>query len=342
MATAVLGTCVRSFRIAPRRSRSPGMWTLSRWIFKESNAIYLKSGTRRFYMWSVVCATAGATSLVLWSTSRKEAGSSVTSCASESSAVDAKMRVKEDSSVSFSRRFEGKTIVITGAAGDIGEATAEAFAREGASVVLVDLPVMEGRLQKKASTLARMGAPKVVIAGRDVTNAEDVQQMVDMAMRTCGRIDFFFNNAGIQGELKPIHEQNEATFKRLLDVNAFGVFLCLKLVSQAMIRSQSKGVIVNTASLAGMCGPPNMAGYAASKHAVIGLTKVAAVDLAVHGIRVCAVSPGLLEGKMWGTQVKGQAECRKRMAGVCCGQVRGKGCGCVGRRTCVFAVRFEL
>ena len=316
MATAVLGNCVRSFRTVPRRSAPPGMRT-SRWIFNENIGFSPKSGNRRLYfVWSVACAAVGATSIVFWATSRKEASLSVASCTGEYSAVDAKMRGKDDSSAPFSRRFLGKTIVITGAAGDIGEATAEAFAREGASVVLVDLPVMEGRLQKQASTLARMGASKVVVAGRDVTNAEDMQQMVDTTMRTCGRIDFFFNNAGIQGELKPIHEQNEATFKRLLDVNVFGVFLCMKLVSRAMMQSQSKGVIVNTASLAGMCGPPNMGAYAASKHAVIGLTKVAARDLAVHGIRVCAVSPGLLEGKMWSTQVKGQAECRKRIAGV--------------------------
>ena len=321
MATAVFGACaVRSFL---SRSTPPGMRRSSRWIFNRNIAPSPKKGTRRsYFMWSGVfaAAAAGATSIVLWSSCRKKADLSVASCfAGEYSAVDAKTRRKDESSSPFRGRFEGKTIVITGAAGDIGEATAEAFAREGASVVLVDLPVMKGRLQKKASKLTLLGAPKVVIAGRDVSNAEDMQQMVDMAMRTCGRIDFFFNNAGIQGELKPVYEQNEATFKRLLDVNVFGVFLCLKLVSQAMIRSQSKGVIVNTASLAGMCGPPNMAAYAASKHAVIGLTKVAAADLAVHGIRVCAVSPGLLEGKMWGSQVRGQAECRKRLAGVYCG-----------------------
>lgn len=318
MATAVLGSCaVRSF---VSRSTPPGVRRSFRLIFNRNIAHSPKKGTRwSHFMWSgVFAAAAGATSIVLWSSCRKKAGLSVASCfAGEYSAGDAKTWRKDESSFPF-RRFEGKTIVITGAAGDIGEATAEAFAREGASVVLVDLPVMKGLLQKKASKLSLLGAPKVVVAGRDVSNAEDMQQMVDMAMRTCGRIDFFFNNAGIQGELKPIYEQNEATFKRLLDVNVFGVFLCLKLVSQAMIQSQSKGVIVNTASLAGMCGPPNMAAYAASKHAVIGLTKVAAADLAVHGIRVCAVSPGLLEGKMWGTQVRGQAECRKRLAGVYC------------------------
>lgn len=290
------------------------MWT-SRWLSREYNAFSHKSETGRLHLvLSAACAAVGAASIVFWS--RKKTGLSVASCAGEGSAVDAKMQSKDASPGSFTRRFVRKTIVITGAAGDIGEATAEAFAREGASVVLVDLPVMEGRLQKQASTLARMGASKVLVAGRDVTNAADVQQMVETVMKTCGKIDFFFNNAGIQGELKPIYEQREATFKRVLDVNVYGVFLCLKLVSQAMIESQTKGVIINASSLAGMCGPPNMAAYAASKHAVIGLTKVAARDLAAHGIRVCAVSPGLLEGKMWSTQVKGQAECHKRKAGM--------------------------
>ena len=103
--------------------------------------------------------------------------------------------------------------------------------------------------------------------------------------------------------------QSSEIFRKVIEVNIVGAFLCLKHVSMSMA-SSGGGVIVNTASLAGMLGARNMAAYTASKHAVIGLTKTAAKDLARHGVRVCAVSPGLLEGRMWGTQVEGQARCK--------------------------------
>lgn len=128
-----------------------------------------------------------------------------------------------------------------------------------------------------------------------------------------GPIDCFFNNAGIQGYLAPIQEQSTEMFQNVIDVNILGVFLGLKYVSSAMAVSGG-GVIVNTASLAGLLGPRYMAPYAASKHAVIGLTKSAAKDLGPYGVRVCAIAPGLLEGCMWTTQVEGRIRCNISMA----------------------------
>jgi NAD(P)-dependent dehydrogenase (short-subunit alcohol dehydrogenase family) len=212
------------------------------------------------------------------------------------------------------RIFSKKTVIITGAAGDIGSATAEDFASKGCSVVLVDLPSTKDRLKELSTRLSNLGAGRVVITTGNVTRKDEMEKMVQTAFGECGQVDFFFNNAGIQGELTPVQETSDAVFKKVLDVNVYGVYVCLRLVAAAMMKSgQEGGVIVNTASLAGLQGPPNMAAYAASKFAVVGLTKTAAKDLAPHGIRVCAVAPGLLEGKMWSTQVKGQAECRKRL-----------------------------
>lgn len=224
------------------------------------------------------------------------------------------------------QRFSGKVVVITGAAGDIGGATAEAFAREGASVVLVDLPSTVSKLGERCEQLKTCGAQKTIVLGADMTKEEEVQSLVTCTVETVGKqlqlsiclpslyyyigpIDCFINNAGIQGQFAPVHLQDTDMFRKVVEVNVVGVFLGLKYASTAMAVSGGGGVIVNMASLAGLMGPRYMAAYAASKHAVIGLTKTAAKDLAPSGVRVCAVSPGLLEGKMWETQVEGKARC---------------------------------
>ena len=144
---------------------------------------------------------------------------------------------------------------------------------------------------------------------------EEMLYMGILPMRWCmstlmyaGHINCFFNNAGIQGDMAPVHQQSSEVFRKVIEVNVVGTFFGLKHVSAAMADSGG-GVIVNSASLAGMVGPRYMAAYAASKHAVIGLTKTAAKDLAASGVRVCAVSPGLVEGHMWATQVEGKARC---------------------------------
>ena len=213
------------------------------------------------------------------------------------------------------KRFRGKTVVITGAAGDIGSTTAKLFAQNGARLVLVDLPAARERLSELCSALQREGAERALYVVADMTKTEEVQEMTDFVVKNCSQIDCFFNNAGIQGQLRPIHAQDDDKFQEVIQVNVVGVFLGMKYVARTMIRNQNGGVIVNSASLAGMLGSPNMAPYTASKHAVIGMTKTAAKDLAPHGIRVCAVSPGLLEGRLWSSQVRGQAECLRSLRG---------------------------
>lgn len=181
---------------------------------------------------------------------------------------------------------------------------------------MIDLPIAQAKMEKNGEVLLKDGASSVLIVTADMTKPTEVQEMVDKVVTEYGRIDCFFNNAGIQGELKPIHEQSIDKFQQTLNVNTFGVFLGMKYVSLAMIKSKTGGVIVNTSSVTGKVGPPNMAAYSASKFGVLGLTRTGAQDLSRYNIRVCAIAPGLLEGGMWKTQVKGRVLARKKITGL--------------------------
>ena len=190
--------------------------------------------------------------------------------------------------------FNGRTIIITGAGGGIGSAVAMRLASNGANLVLVDRDA-EG-LNATAKAVEAAGA-QVLPQTADVTSSQDVRGYVEAAMNRFGRIDGFFNNAGIEGPVAPISEYPEDGFDAVLAVNLKGVFLGLRYVLPIMIE-QRRGAIVNTASIAARLGLPGTAAYNATKAGVLALTRTAATETARLGVRVNSVLPGVIETRM--------------------------------------------
>jgi NAD(P)-dependent dehydrogenase (short-subunit alcohol dehydrogenase family) len=198
-------------------------------------------------------------------------------------------------------RLDGKVALLTGAAGVIGTAAMRLLAERGARIVAVD------RNEKPLHAAIRdlPASAQALAITADVTQEDEVTDYVRQAIDKCSTIDVFYNNAGIEGDIAPIVEYSLESFRRVLDVNVVGVFLGLKHVLPAMLR-QNRGSIINTASIAGLIGSPDIAAYCASKHAVIGLTKSAALECAATAVRVNCVCPGMIDSRMLSAIVEGR------------------------------------
>jgi NAD(P)-dependent dehydrogenase (short-subunit alcohol dehydrogenase family) len=184
--------------------------------------------------------------------------------------------------------FSGKAVLVTGGGSGIGKAICMAFAQAGAKIVCVDRDVAQGTATAEA---LRAGGCEALFIAADVTDAAQVQGYVRQTQAAFGRIDVFANNAGIEGAVLPITEYPEDTFDAVMAVNVRGVFLGLKYVLPIM-KEQRSGVVINTGSTGSHVGSTGVCAYVASKHAILGLTRCAALEVASFGIRVNAVCPG--------------------------------------------------
>ena len=207
-------------------------------------------------------------------------------------------------------RFQGKVAFVTGGASGIGRAAALAFAGDGASVVIAD--VSEGGIRETAHMVEQQGARALAVRC-DVTRAEEIEAAIQETVSTFGRLDFAFNNAGVEPKgLTPTAEMPLEEWDRIMNIDLRGVFLCMKYEIPRML-ANGGGAIVNTSSGAGVIGIKGSPAYTAAKHGVIGLTRAAALDYAAKNVRINAICPGYIDTPMMARYTGGTSEGRSKV-----------------------------
>lgn len=218
------------------------------------------------------------------------------------------------------QRFSGEVAFITGGSSGIGRATALAFAREGLNVSCADVLADGGR---ETARMAKAMGVRALFVPCDVSSDRDVRAALGETIDAFGRVDYAFNNAGIEGQQSSTADCTEETWDRVLAINLKGVWLCMKHEIPLMLK-QGAGAIVNCSSIAGLVGFTGIPAYVASKHGVVGLTRTAALELAKSGIRVNAVCPGVIQTPMVDRFTHGEAQIREQL-------VAGEPVGRIGR-----------